>query len=66
MAKNDAEGAKELALSSMNALTREIESLRKTSDGGQKDIENLMREKQNIDKNLEVTKKKNDDKENRI
>lgn len=43
----------------MNALTREIESLRKISEVGSKDIEGLRREKQGLDKNLDITQKKN-------
>ena len=50
----------------MNALTREIEALRKTSDQGTKNIENLVRDKHNIDKNLVQTQKKNSEKDEEI
>lgn len=56
---NDAETQKNLAIASMNALTREIEALRKTSETEKKEISNLVRDRDTISKNLGVTQEKN-------
>ena len=55
----EADTQKELAIASMNALTREIEALRKSHETEKKEIENLMRERNTIGKGLENTKRKN-------
>lgn len=49
---NDAIRQKELAKASMNALTREIEYMRKQSQKEEQEIENLLRDKNTIKRNI--------------
>ena len=65
-AKIESVEQRDLAISSMNALTREIESLRREASMGEKGINSLKKQKEALQKDLEHSRKHNTNNDDKI